>query len=306
MTVVIGNPMRMLLCRPRGGLNDMLSQIEKCCRYAEVTGRVVVVDTRFGDSSFYDDFDTYFVSRQRRLILSARELKEAFDQATTFPPCLQGQVTSYRGIWTEQQDGYVEKKTGTPLTFDFARNYSEELLVHQQYGRLPFAAAAFLRLHLQPAVTKELLTRVSKIGGPFLGVHVRHTDYRSDYHRLLGQLARATSERLFLSTDNRKVLDEFRAALPSKQIYSFSEDLSTDGRPIHLRPPSMGTVFRRNSDAILDVLLLALSVRIVSADIINGRNGRTKSGYSVLASELFKQKRYLSELLGHAVKIGLD
>ena len=147
---------------------------------------------------------------------------------------------------------------------------------------------------------------MAKIGGPYLGVHVRLTDYRSDYRPLIDQLGGGEIARLFVATDNRKVLAEFRAALPGKQVFSFAEELSEDGSPIHVRGRKAGNVYRRNCDAILDLLLLALSVGLVSADLLNGRRDFTKSGFTVLATELFKQKRYLSELLGPAVKIELD
>ena len=69
----------------------------------------------------------------------------------------------------------------------------------------------------------------------------------------------------------------------------------------------MGNVHRRNSDAILDLLLLALSVGVVSADLLNGRRDFTKSGFhGTRNGTRSSQKRYLSELLGAAVKIGLD
>ena len=112
--------------------------------------------------------------------------------------------------------------------------------------------------------------------------------------------------KVFLATDNQQVLNEFRASLPGKQIFSFAEDLSVDGKPIHYRSSADGTVFRRNCDAILDLLLLALSGSVVSADITNSPHGVKKSGFTVLATDLINQKRYLSELLGNTVKIGLD
>jgi hypothetical protein len=297
---------RKLLCRPRGGLNDMVSQIERCCRYAELTNRAVIVDTNYGADSFGDDFDHYFISRQQHLILSAKGLDHELDCASTFPPSLTRRMSSYKISWDQRKDGFVEWESGELLTFDFNKDYPHELLVHQQHGRLPISASIFMRLSLQPALTKELLARVAKIGGPYLGVHVRHTDYRSDYRPLFGQLAGVEVPKLFVATDNQKVLDEFRAALPGKQIFSFAEELSNDGNPIHLRGRKVGNVYRRNCDAILDLLLLALSVGIVSADLLNGRRGLSKSGFTVLAMELLKQKRYLSELLGPAVKIGLD
>ena len=79
-----------------------------------------------------------------------------------------------------------------------------------------------------------------------------------------------------------------------------------DGKPIHVRAPAKGDVYIRNRDAILDLLLLGLSGSLVSPDIINGPPRVKKSGFMVLASGLVSQKRYLSELLGNSVKIGLD
>lgn len=296
----------MLLCRPRGGLTDMISQIERCCRYAERTDRTVIIDTKFGTDSYGDEFDRYFVSRQGRLILSARDLHPVFDRVSTFPVSLQGRVSSYNAGFDENTREFVEKVTHEPLTFDFTRDYPHELLVHQQQRRLPIAVSVFMRLRLQPQLKKELLSRFGKIGGPYLGIHVRHTDYLSDYHPLIGRVAASNVAKVFLATDNRQVLDEFRTGLPEKEIFSFTEDLSVDGKPIHLRSPVDGNVFKRNCDAILDLLMLALSVGVDSAEITNSPFGIKKSGFMVLAAQLADQKRYMSELLGDTVKIGLD
>jgi len=284
----------------------MLSQIERCCRYAERTNRAVIVDTKFGADSYGDAFDRYFVSRQTHLILSAKDLHPLFDRASTFPTCLQGRVSSYDSYLDDAQKEYVERETRQPLTFDFAKNYPHDLLVHQQHRRLPIAVSVFMRLRLHPQLTRELFLRFSKIGGPYLGVHIRHTDYRSDYRPVIGQIAPLDMTKVFLATDNQQVLEEFRAALPGKQIFSFAENLSVDGTPLHLRNSETGDVFRRNCDAILDLLLLALSVGVVSADITNSPYGIKVSGFTVLAAELADQKRYLSELLGDKAKIGLD
>ena len=298
---------RMLLCRPRGGLTDILSQIEKCCRYAEKTNRSVIVDTKFGGASgFGDEFDRYFVSRQTHLILKAENLLPAFDRASTFPPCLQGRVSSYDLDYDGAEGIFVEQETRQPLTFDFDKPYPHDLLVHQEARRLPIAVSVFMRLKLQPALIRELLARFGKIGGPYLGVQIRHTDYRSDYHPLIGRIAAAAVARVFLATDNQQVLDEFRASLPGKQIFSFAKELFVDGTPILLRAPASVDVALRNCDAILDLLLLALSGNVDSADLTNSPSSLKKSGFMVLATALASQKRYLSELLGDTVKIGLD
>ncbi|MEY3069700.1 MAG: hypothetical protein RLZZ456_1399 [Pseudomonadota bacterium] len=48
---------RYLLCRPEGGFNDMLCQIELCWHYAEANGRTLIVDSAV--TGFGDDFATY-------------------------------------------------------------------------------------------------------------------------------------------------------------------------------------------------------------------------------------------------------
>jgi len=63
---------RYVLCRPLGGLNDILCQIERCCRYAVRFDRIVVVETDFPRTIYFADaFDRYFESRDPALILSA-------------------------------------------------------------------------------------------------------------------------------------------------------------------------------------------------------------------------------------------
>ena len=50
--------MRYLLCRPRGGFNDTLSQIFLCMQYAKKTNRKLIIDTT--RSGLHDNFSSYF------------------------------------------------------------------------------------------------------------------------------------------------------------------------------------------------------------------------------------------------------
>ena len=79
-----------------GGLNDMLCQIEKACRYAERFDRTVVVDANYYLSRYFrDDLSTYFTSRQSTLILDPAELGERLDEMEVFPGVLAGRVNRY-------------------------------------------------------------------------------------------------------------------------------------------------------------------------------------------------------------------
>ena len=87
---------RLLLCRPLGGLNDMLCQIDLACRYAERFDRTVIVDTKHQSKIYFrDSFSNYFASRQDRLVLDADQVFGRLDQLDVFPQFLAGRVTRY-------------------------------------------------------------------------------------------------------------------------------------------------------------------------------------------------------------------
>jgi len=294
---------KYLLCRPQGGLNDLLCQIELCCRYGEATGRVVVVDTACANTgSFHDEFNHCFHSRQSRLLLSRQDVPVDVTSLRVFPHGLQGRLDTYAVDPKMPNQPYVDSLTKQAVTFDFNALYDEELLVHHQPGGGDQSLFALLRLRLTDALKQALEQRLSRIGGPYVGLHVRHTDYQSDYREVLASLAKAAPPKLFVATDNQHVLDEVRQTLTSTQVFSFAEGLSTDGQPIHKATlqGSPEQAFSRNQDAILDLLMLALAARLVLVKISSRQSAGScpaYSGFSVLANNLKTAKVVLHHLL---------
>ena len=140
---------RYVLCRPQGGLNDMLCQIEACCEYAAKFDRKVIVDTAFGGSLYFRDvFGRYFVSQDNLLILQNYEeiIKAAGD--LIFPRFIADRIDNYQSDY-DDNDGWVDSISRLPLTFDFAKNYTESMLLHHQAGggRKSFNALTRLRIH---------------------------------------------------------------------------------------------------------------------------------------------------------------
>lgn len=303
---------RYLLCRPQGGLNDKLCQIERCCRYAEHFGRTVIVDTAYaGGDSFHDDFARYFQSRQPRLILSLRARADAIEGATVVPTFLQNRINDYQAAPKVPRTPLKERASNLPLTFDFSRDHDAQVLVHHQDGGGRQSLFALLRLALRPALVAELQRRLQIIGGPYLAVHVRHTDYFSDYEGLLQKIKTHQPPKLFLATDSQAVLDAFRSTLKTTKILNFSHSLSPDETPTHIVSGSGAPSenYLRNQDAILDLLTLSLSKHLLVAPLA-GRHGASVapkySGFSVLAKNLQSAKVILRQLVGPLDwKIGL-
>ena len=130
------NTRRLLLCRPTSGLNDVFAQIDKVCRYAERVGRIVVVDTNCQSTKFFkDDLSNYFVSRQPHLRLSPIEFSHLFDKIDVYPSHIFGKVNSYTAEFDYSIAGFIDTDQRKPLSFDFTRDYSQQLLVHHSGGK---------------------------------------------------------------------------------------------------------------------------------------------------------------------------
>ena len=288
---------RYLLCRPVGGLNDILCQVERCCRYAEAFDRTVVVDTNFARTRFFrDEFDRYFVSRDARLVLSARAMGPAVADGSVRPAVMRGRLDDYRLRHDDASGLMLDAATGVPLTFDFARDHDEHVLLHHQHGGGEASAQGLSRLTIARPLADELARRWAAIGPGYDAIHVRHTDYRSNYRDAIGALREAASDRLFVATDNGAVLRAFQQALGRGRVYSFSLLGFMPGEPIHTLILDEERTYQRNGDAVLDLLMLALARDLYLLPVENNPHG-AHSGYSMLARSLHEDQDRVRRLI---------
>ena len=293
---------RVVLCRPQGGLNDILCQIERVCRYAERFDRTVIIDTNYHSTRYIkDQFSRYFVSRQKRVILDSTEIESRLRNVSVVPSFLASDCHRYDAHFDWEMGRFVESTTRKPITFDFSKDYAEPLLVHHASGRKDGnSVAALSRLRLQDDLREELVKRLKSIGQNYVSIHVRNTDYTTDYRSMLNQLkahpALLSCEKLFVATDDIACLRFFRNMFPDIKIISFSELSQESGRPIH--PLSeRDDVYERNRDAILDLLMLACSSSFIFLQLNENRWGARYSGFSILARDLLNSKKILAGLI---------
>lgn len=289
---------RYVLCRPDAGLNDILCQIERCCRYAAMTDRTVVVDTGYRNAHYFNDsFARYFESMDRRLLLDPGNLVDSWRLARIYPEFLAGRLSEYKSSWSKERGGYCDGKTGQLIGFDMTKPYSHEVLIHHQAGGGQLSFFALARLKVRREITDELTRRLGAIGGPYEAIHVRHTDYRTDYGGVLSGLKSSlpASARLFLATDNRTVLQAFRDSLGAERVFSFSTLPEDAGRPVHWRAGAQAR--RANTDALIDLLMLGLAKRLRVLPIQHNGDESRYSGFSVLARNLWSSRVMLRHLL---------
>jgi hypothetical protein len=291
------NTRRLLLCRPTSGLNDIFAQIDKVCRYAEQAGRIVVVDTNCQSTKFFkDDLSNYFVSRQPHLRLSPVEFSHLFDQVDVYPDHIFGKVNSYTAEFDRSVGGFVDTDQRKLLSFDFTKNYSQQLLVHHSGGNQAISLAALGRLRLHDGIVDILIKRLRMIGSPYTGIHVRHTDYQTAYEEKIEHLKGQIQGPIFLATDNRDVLNFVRMAFGSDRVFSFATLPREAGKPLHKNNETSQN-YETNTDAIVDLIMLSLSSRFYFFPLSENQFNADFSGYAVLANQLRLFPSILSQLI---------
>ena len=280
----------------------MFCQIERCCLYGDRFGRTVIVET---DNQcaihFRDRLSTYFRSRQPRLVLDASRFRARFDRVQVFPAALQGRVTSYEILYNAGLNRFVEVVSGVRPTFDFERDYGEALLVHQDFDGGRLSLGAMKRMRLRDPIAAELNRRRRVMGGSYEAVHIRNTDYQTRYRDHLDDLARRVDGPIFIATDNRETLEHCRQAFGAWRVFSFSDLDVPPGQPLHeLRPGD--PVRERNTDAIVDLVMLAMAERIHSFQLAPNSINTTISGFTELAIGLHEAPDVLRRLAPQAYR----
>lgn len=291
---------KFLLCRPEGGLNDLLSQIELSCRYAEVTRRAVIVDGAYrGATSFHDDFSEYFVARRASLQLNATELNRhaEFTEKDIYPAFVGIPPHTYTAEWSTEKSQFVDAETGRELKLDLKRVYPHKLVLHHACGAVNFSHMIFLRLHLREFLVDQIRSRLEQFEKPYVAIHIRNTDYKTDYRSQLQEIKQKLAGPVFIATDNFDTLNDCREILGANNVVSFSNIPQKQGRPLHLHLSSADDIRQLNSDAILDLFTLALAKHLVIFKVENNRFS-PYSGYSMLAKQLNQNKCLLSMALG--------
>jgi hypothetical protein len=294
---------RYLLCRPEGGFNDMLCQIELCWRYAETHGRTLIVDSAV--TGFGDDFATYFrlgKGQQAELQLAPERLRQ-LNAASTFPEAVQGRLADYTKIWSDQAWRFVDASSHAPLTFDAGRRYPQACLLHHQHGGGTVSLDALRRLRLQPELAGHIRGRIAGLGSDYDAIHVRHTDYVTDIDRFFGNLAgKLAGRRVLVCSDNAEVIALARSTFTRADIVTVSDVPDLGGLPIHVHAKAAGIpAGQLNRDMLTDLFALAGSAHLYITRIVDGPGGHLPyqqlSGFSFLAAALNKRRRLVNTLL---------
>lgn len=280
---------KILLCRPRGGLNDILVQIEKCWRYALESNRALFVDTLRG--GFSDSLNHYF----RDVDGMTFGVPHISSEMTIFPTHDSLRDVDYKIRYDRSLRKHILIDSGEPITFDFTKNYSQDILIHHQSGGGNQAIEVLKKLKLLPNIAKKIRKQISDLGD-YDSIHVRNTDYKTKYKLFFSELKIPSERNIALCSDDF-ACQEYGKFFFSNRVFIPNPAPDTNQKPLHNDEnlPRLST----NISAIADLLILASGKNLHFSTLDpDSTGGRVKiSGFSTLAKQLHENPSVINHLL---------
>lgn len=300
---------RYVLCRPRGGLNDTLNQIEICRVYAARYGRILIVDGR--RSGVLGEFGNYFqMTGDGHIFEMTNGAVPDIDSLGCYPAEVQGRVSTFRAKWDPKPGWqcHVDPHTKVALRFPLDRDHPQALLLHEQAGGGTKSSDLIDRLTLVPLLARQARDKIAQLPVGYSALHVRNTDYRTDIGMVLNAIRDGVAgQDLLVCSDDPAVLSAMQSGLPDTRIHQITTPVFDDGAQ-HVRARYADKTVRHYvaAGSIIDLCALAaastLYVSVLQSQEIGIRKDFTGmnrlSGYSSLAVHLCQNRNRLRHFLG--------
>lgn len=285
---------RWLLCRPRGGLNDSLCQIQKSIIHALRFNRHLIIDTK--PSGLRDDFDQYvetvfpFANIKTKLTDS---LICQLNQQSCHPRSFQGRLDSYQLVYISEICNFIDSQTAERPCIS-VDDPPETVLLHDQCGGGQ-GYQALVYFKLLHNVAREIVGRLVQLPANYKAIHIRHADVPFDYHSFLQSVkSQLQGDDVLICTDSHEVLRASQHILSTSTVHQIANIPDTKGEKLHDNPSITNRV--TNIGALADLIALANAEQAIfpsSPDIY-------PSGFTRLAVDLSGRDDLLRQLLGRA------
>jgi hypothetical protein len=181
------------------------------------------------------------------------------------------------------------------MSIKLDKNYKDDVLMFGHKNHMVNFKARDIIYFLQnfsfkPIILDCFKKRYNLLPKDYISLHIRNTDRRSDISSFINEHDKLIDNKhIFLATDDSNVIDIFKKKY--NNIYTFAkicENKTSGGIHFVVRNEVEHTNF--NIDTVVDFLLLSSAK--------NYYYSCSKSGFSICADILFKEKKTINSLLG--------
>jgi hypothetical protein len=338
---------KYIVCIPRGcGFNDILCQINEAHKFAQTTGRILIIDTRL--SGLADNLSKYMsvedCSESIQLHL-ADETLEKINTMTCFPKEFEGKINwIFDRFWAIESKklnawlrfdlirrllnlaGYVlfnnqksQAKNKVKFLLDFLKIRGKDLridlksqiendaqvIIHHMSGGGEGSIKSIGLFRLKNEIRSKILSKIKSIGDKYDAIHIRHTDYQTDFISLFESIApNLTGKRVLICSDNPYVLLKGSEIFKGAEVITWNPKIVTDlsknkARPLHFQwnlPTEQ--IFENNINMLSDLIALANATNLYIGKLENNIFDSEVSGFSKLALNLHENPTVLERWIG--------
>lgn len=297
---------KYLLCRPRGGLSDSLSAIERCRQYCLSTGRTLVVDGV--RSNFVRNFARVLDS-DAAILQPSTALLDRLDSVSCRPVEVEGRLRRYRAtVFTAPGENFLEwrvmldARSGVALHSTLDDDWPEEVIVHEAHGDGLGGEEFLAHCRLAPAVSRRVRERLQRVTDAstedgYVGIHVRNSDLQTHWRTFFAEHAdRLAGSVVVVCSDDRHVVREAPSLLGRSRVITPTRVPVSNGVPYQGRFVPRWRHARLAVDAFVDLLALAGADDILAPTVINRTDPR--SSFTTLARAIAGRPGLSEQLLG--------
>lgn len=228
--------MKWVLCVVSSGLNDALCQIERCYKYAQGHDRHVIVAFPFPGvvSSFFSLIE---MGPSQTSVFFGLPPNQLLDERimSVYPEALRGRFLQSLQLFEPTPGGLLrDKLSQDSLTFDFAKDYPHDVLIHHQWGGGANGQKMFEHLRLRHDITHKVEIPDALKASPYTICHLRFSDIVTDYRYFLSRENKSKRvEPLMVCSDNEKIKDFSKQAIKTRSVVASKPEFDLKGQQIH-------------------------------------------------------------------------
>lgn len=287
---------KFVLCRPLGGLNDTLCQIERCWTYSRTFNRALIVDLSGNPlmRQFFSFLDFDSTPVPTILDPSPEDLSALIKGKTVFPREIRGRLLTYKvsEVISTGQNARTDAISGEPLSFDFSSDFEEDILLHHSDGGGWGSHEILSRIKIRQGFRRELEEALSWLPAEYACAHIRNTDYTTNFKKFFKHVLRRTTDRcLLILTDSQSVINYASERSGGKILINFGDLKVTGDEPLHLFPREAPEAEVRYAARrlLLEVIACARARQYFFASLSEENGGRLAvSGLSTLLRFAFE------------------
>lgn len=289
---------KYIICKPRGGLNDIFGLVTMSLKYAIRFNRILVIDTR-KSLHFKDDFFKYFdINNANKHIYTSNidTLYNSIQNCTLFAA---NTITT-----TPRNKQHINYNDFDPFKhniriIDLNTDYPEDVILYgSNNANLTKDIIYFFKnFNLTPMVLNHLKNRINIMPNQYISVHIRNTDYKSNVILFIkNNYSQLKNKHIFLATDDPNSIELFKTHFTPSHIYTFFQfpksnkkyyNRAESGIHFNIRNNNEHKIF--NIDTLIDIILLANSTKYLYSC--------EQSGFSQGVKMLFDEKHIIQNII---------